>query len=118
MQKYTQEDIKTVVEENERAASELSVQMVKLEVIQGAIAKLMTRLDEITYKDWEKNANIARMSIYEIQDTVRLIDMAFHPLFKAMSEEVKDLSIHSGELYEILIKGKEKADAPTSTNEK
>ena len=44
------------------------------------------------------------MSILQIQDTVRLIDMAFHPLFKEMSKDVDTLNNHADELYQTVIK--------------
>lgn len=46
---------------------------------------------------------MAYVAILEIQDTLRLIDMAFFPLFKDMSEEVKTLNIHAQELYNNVI---------------
>lgn len=47
---------------------------------------------------------MAYFSIQEIQDTVRLIDMVFYPLFKRMEDEVKTINIHAQELYETVIK--------------
>lgn len=45
------------------------------------------------------------LSINEIRDTVRLIDMGFYPLFKEMAKEVKAINIHSEELFNTVVKG-------------
>lgn len=118
MQEQTQYILKTVVQENSHNAYELSAQIIQLEVIQGAVAKLMERIDEIVHNGWDKEQGMAYMAIDEIRDTVRLIDMGFHPLFKEMSEEVSTLNIHAQELHDTVIKNEEnkKADALTSTN--
>jgi len=99
MIKYTLEDIKAVIAENTDAASVMAVQLIKLEVIQGAVANLMIDIDEITHKQQEKDVAFARMSIYEIQDKVRLIDMAFQPLLDQMRNEVRGLSSISKDLF-------------------
>ncbi len=60
---------------------------------------------------------MAYLSIQEIQDTVRLIDMAFYPLFKRMEEEVNTINIHAQELYEAVIKSESEQSNRTITNE-
>lgn len=100
MQQQTQHTLKTVVQENSHSADVLSEQLVQLKVIQGAVARLLERIDEITYKGWDKDFGMAHLSIHEIKDTVRLINMGFHPLFKKISEEVNTLNIHAQELNE------------------
>ncbi|WP_427108639.1 hypothetical protein [Lysinibacillus xylanilyticus] len=103
MQQQTQHILETVVQENSHNAYELSAQIIQLEVIQGAVARLMDRIDEITHKGWDRDPGMACCAIDEIRDTVRLIDMALFPLFKEMSGEVKTLNIHAQELYETVI---------------
>lgn len=88
MQQHTQHKLETVVQENSHNVYGLSAQMIKLEVIQGAVARLLERIDDIVHKGWHEDRGMACLSILEIQDTVRLIDMAFYPLFKEMSQEV------------------------------
>ena len=111
--------VKSLVHENSHNAYNLSAQMIQLEVVQGAVARLIERLDDIVHKGWDKDRGMACLAIDEIRDTVRLIDMGFNPLFKDMSEEVKTLNIHADKLYETVIKSEEnkKADALTSTKE-
>ncbi len=104
MQQQTQHLLEKVVLDNSNDASGLSVQMIDLRVVQQAIAKLTNRIDEITENGWHEDRGMACLSILEIQDTVRLIDMAFYPLFKRMEDEVKTINIHAQELYEKLIK--------------
>lgn len=109
--------VKSLVHENSCNAYNLSAQIIQLEVVQGAVARLIERLDDIVYKGWHKKPGMACVAIEELRDTVRLIDMGFNPLFKNMSEEVKTLNIHADKLYETVIKNEEnkKADALTST---
>lgn len=104
MEQNSQQLLKKVVLENSNDATGLSVQMIDLRVVQQAIAKLMNRIDEITENGWHEDRGMAYMSILEIQDTVRLIDMAYYPLFKRMEDEVKTINIHAQELYETVIK--------------
>ena len=103
MQQQTQHILETVVKENSHSAYGLSAQMVQLEVVQGAVARLLERIDDIVHKGWD-NRGMAYLAIDEIRDTVRLIDMGFYPLFKDMREEVKTLTIHADELYQTVIK--------------
>ncbi|WP_370046638.1 hypothetical protein [Lysinibacillus sp. RC79] len=104
MQQQTQHTLRTVAHENSSNAYILSAQMIQLEVVQGAVARLMDRIDEITHKGWDRNPGMACCAIDEIRDTVRLIDMALFPLYKEMSEEVNTLNVHAQELYETVIK--------------
>ncbi|WP_217581559.1 hypothetical protein [Lysinibacillus sp. GbtcB16] len=104
MQQQRQHLLEKVVLENSNDASGLSVQMIDLRVVLQAVANLMKRIDEITENRWHEDRGMAYMSIQEIQDTVRLIDMAFYPLFKSMEDEVKTINIHAQELYDTVIK--------------
>lgn len=104
MQQQIQHILKTVVKENSNTAYGLSAQMVQLEVIQGAVARLLERIDEIVHNGWDKDRGMACLAIDEIKDTVRLIDMGFHPLFKEMSEEISTLNIYAQELHDTVIK--------------
>lgn len=115
MQQQTQHTLKTVVQENSHNAYELSAQMIQLEVVQGAVAQLMNKIDDIVHNGWDKDGGMAYMAINEIRDTVRLIDMGFYPLFKEMTEEVKTLTIHADELYETVIKSESERSNNGST---
>jgi|GEM_PF-2470580 len=108
MQQQTQHLLEKVILKNSNDAVGLSVQLIDLRVVQQAVAKLMNRIDEITENGWHEDRGMACLSILEIQDTVRLIDMAFYPLFKRMEDEVKTLNIHAEKLYETVIKNEEK----------
>ncbi|WP_036217421.1 hypothetical protein [Lysinibacillus sphaericus] len=100
--------VKSLVHENSNNVYNLSAQMIQLEVVQGAVARWIERLDDIVYKGWHEEPIMACLTIGELRDTVRLIDMGFHPLFKEMSEEVKAINIHAQELYEVVIKNETK----------
>lgn len=104
MEQQTQQILKTVVQENSHSVYGLSAQMIQLEVIQGAVARLMDRIDEIVHRGWDKDRGMAYMAIDEIRDTVRLIDMGFFPLFKEMSKEVDTLKIHAEELFDTVVR--------------
>ena len=104
MQQQTQHILETVVQENSHNAYELSALMIQFEVVKNAVSKLMERIDEMTYKGWDKDPGMSYLSINEIRDTVRLIDMAFYPLFKDMSEGVNTINIHARELHDSVIK--------------
>jgi len=58
---------------------------------------------------------MACLSILQIQDTLRLIDMAFHPLFKNITEEVNTLNIHAEELYQTVVKSESEQSADAAT---
>ncbi|MEQ6856301.1 hypothetical protein AAHH17_17700 [Lysinibacillus capsici] len=96
--------VKSLVHENSHNAYNLSAQMIQLEVVQGAVARLIERLDDIVHKGWDKDRGMACLAIDEIRDTVRLIDMGFYPLFKEMSKDIETLNIHAEELYKMVIK--------------
>ncbi|MED0665678.1 hypothetical protein P4T04_05020 [Bacillus badius] len=98
------EVVRNLVSETSHQAYELSANMINLEVIQGAVAKLMERIDEITYKKWNEDPTMARLSIDEIKDTVRMIDMAFYPLFLSLNKNINKLETHSSELFNIFVK--------------
>lgn len=115
MQQQTQHTLKTIVQENSCSVDILSAQLIELEVVQGAVARLMDRIDEITYKGWDKDFGMAHLSIHEIKDTVRLIDMGFNPLFKKISEEVNTLNIHAQELYETVNKSESEQSSRATT---
>ncbi|WP_431029665.1 hypothetical protein [Lysinibacillus sp. LZ02] len=115
MQQQIQHTLRTVVQENSHSVYNLSAQIIQLEVIQGAVAKLMERIDEITHKGWDKDWGMSYLAVNEIRDTVRLIDMGFHPLFKEMSEGVNTLNIHANELHETVIKGEAEQSSNVTT---
>ncbi|MGE7954498.1 hypothetical protein [Lysinibacillus xylanilyticus] len=104
MQQQTQHILETVVHENSGNVYNLSAQMIQLEVIQGAVARLLERIDDIVHKGWDKDPGMSYLSINEIKDTVRLIDMGFYPLFKEMAQEVEAINIHSEELFNTVVK--------------
>ncbi|MBG9452544.1 hypothetical protein ABE61_00170 [Lysinibacillus sphaericus] len=103
MQQHT---LETVVQENSGSVYNLSAQIIQLEVVKNAVSKLMERIDEIVFKGWDKDPGMSYLSINEIKDTVRLIDMGFYPLFKEMAQEINTLNIHAQELHDTLIKSK------------
>ncbi|KMN41373.1 hypothetical protein [Lysinibacillus sp. LK3] len=105
MQQQKQHLLQSVVEENSGNVYNLSAQMIQLEVVKNAVSRLMERIDEITYKGWDKDPGMSYLSINEIRDTVRLIDMGFYPLFKEMAREVEAINIHSEELFNTVVKG-------------
>lgn len=98
------ETVRNLAFETSHQTYALSAAMINLEAIQGAVSQLMERIDEITYKKWDEDPGMARLSIREIKDTVRLIDMAFNPLFCSLNEDVKKLENHSNELFNIIVK--------------
>lgn len=105
MQQQTQHLLQSVVEENSGNVYNLSAQMIQLEVVKNAVSRLMERIDEIIYKGWDKDPGMSYLSINEIRDTVRLIDMGFYPLFKEMAQEVDSINIHAQELFDTVVKG-------------
>lgn len=98
------EKVKSLVHENSHNVYNLSAQMIQLEVVQGAVARLIERLDDIVHKGWNKDRGMACLAIDEIRDTIRLIDMGFYPLFKEMAKEVEAINIHSEELFNTVVK--------------
>lgn len=117
MEQQTQQILKTVVQENSHSVYGLSAQMIQLEVIQEAVARLMDRIDEIVHKGWDKDRGMAYMAIDEIRDTVRLIDMGFFPLFKEMSKEVDTLKMHAEELFDTVVKADSEQSSKVTTHE-
>lgn len=111
------EQIIGLVQEIEHNSFELNVQMKRLDTVQNAIAKLMERIDEIQHKGWDQDRGMAFLSIGEIEQTVRLIDMAFFPLRKEMSETISELDKNSSKTFDLVVRENKKADAPTSTQE-
>ncbi|MEK5331048.1 hypothetical protein [Lysinibacillus sp. FSL W8-0992] len=103
MQQQTHHTLKTVVQENNHSAYELSAQMVQLEVIQGAVARLLDRVDDIVHNGWSKDRGLAYMAIDEIRDTVRLIDIGFCPLTKSIGESIKGVNKTSDKLFELIV---------------
>ena len=100
--KQPTERIQALVRVCECEAYCLSAQMVELEVVRGAVAKLRERIEEIHHKGWNEERGLARLSLKEIQDSVRLIDMAFYPLFEEVSDSVDKLHNNSSELHELV----------------
>ncbi len=115
MQQHTQHTLRTIAHENNSNASNLFAQLIQLKTVQNEVARLLNKLDDITHKGWHEDRGMACISILQIQDTVRLIDMAFFPLFKDMSEEVDTLNIHAQELYETVIKSESAQSIDTAT---
>ncbi|WP_313469517.1 hypothetical protein [Lysinibacillus sp.] len=115
--KQSTERIQALVRVCDFEVYNLSAQMVELEVVQGAVASLIERIDEIHHNGWNEERGMATLCLKEIQDSVRLIDMAFYPLFKEMNSRVDKLHNNSSELHELVHAKEEnkKADAPTST---
>lgn len=105
MQQQTQHILETVVHENSGNVYNLSAQMIQLEVVKNAVSRLMERIDEIVFKGWDKDPGMSYLSINEIRDMVRLIDMGFYPLFKEIAKEVEAINIHSEELFNTVVKG-------------
>lgn len=103
MQQQT-EQIVELVQEVENSSYELNVQAVKLDTVQTAVARLMERIDGIVHNGWHEDRAMAYLSINEIEQTVRLIDMAFVPLMKEMSDTIKKLSGDSAQLFEVAVK--------------
>lgn len=98
------ETIRELVSETTSQAYVLSAAIINLEVIQDAVAQLTGRMDEITYKKWDEDPGMARLSLREIKDRVRLIDLAFNPLFCSLNEDVKKLETQSSKLFDIIVK--------------
>lgn len=101
--------IKTLVTACNHNTYELSSQMIELEVVQNAVASLLERVDDIVHKGWDKDRGMAYLSINEIRNTVRLINMGFGPLFEQMNNTVDQLHNDSLELFDVVHKNK-KAD--------
>lgn len=109
--------IRGLVQDIEHNSYELNAQMVQLDTVQSAVAQLMQRIEEIQHKGWDKERGMACYAFGEIEQTVRLIDMAFLPLKKEMRETVRELNKTSSKAFDLVVRENEKADAPTSTQE-
>lgn len=103
MQQFIKQTTK-LAQEVENSSFELNVQVVKLGTVQSAVAQLMERIDDIKLNGWHEERGVAYLSINEIEQTVRLIDMAFYPLMKEMSDTIKELSGNSTQLFEVVTK--------------
>ena len=106
------EQIKELVRDYNNNSFKLSAQMI--EVVQNAVARLLEQIDDVVQKGWDKDRAMAYLSINEIRNTVRLIDMGFGPLFKEMSNTVDQLHNDSLELFNMVYENK-KADVGAST---
>lgn len=95
---------KKIVMEANHNAGELSVETNDLRIIQEAITDLSFRMDDITHKRWDEDPTMARLAIAEIKDKVRLIDMAFIPLFTSMDNNSKELEKHLTELFDEIVR--------------
>ncbi|WP_107841367.1 hypothetical protein [Metasolibacillus meyeri] len=97
--------VKSLVQDNDFEVYALSAQMTELKVVQGAVGRLLHQLDEITFNKWHEDRGMAAHSIVEMQDMIRLIDMALHPLVKDMQEKVNKVEGYSKDLFDIIVKG-------------
>lgn len=97
-------DLEKVVFENSNNVYNLTAQMIELQVVQGAIGHLIEKIDDIKYKKWDEDPGKAYLAFGEIRDTVRLIDMAFLPLFKEMSKDVDAINVHADKFFEMVVK--------------
>lgn len=97
-----------LVQDIEHNSYELNVQMKRLDTVQNAISTLMDRIDEIQHKGWDQDRGMAFLSIGEIEQTVRLIDMAFFPLKKEMSKTISELSKTSSKAFDLVVKENKK----------
>ena len=111
------EKIKVLTTACESNTYDLSVQMSELKVIQGAVSRLSERIDNIVNNNRCEYSGMTYLSINEIYDTVRLIDMGFRPLFKEINDTVEQLHSDSSKLFEAVHVKEEnqKVDTLTST---
>lgn len=100
----TQHLLKDVAHKNSHTTYNLSAQMIELAVVQGAVGRLLEKLDEIKFKGWDNDPGMAYLSLGEIRDSVRLIDMAFRPLFQEISEDVNTVEKHAETLFNAVVK--------------
>lgn len=103
MTKNVEKHLQKLVQDNNHSAYELSAQMVQLQVIQGAVARLLDRVDDIVHNGWSKDRGLAYMAIDEIRDSVRLIDMGFCPLTKSIGESIEGVNKTSDKLFELIV---------------
>lgn len=97
--------VKSLVQDNSHEVYSLSYRMIQLEVVQGAVARLLERMEEIVQNGrHEDQGGLAPYYILELKDTVRLIDMGFYPLYTTMQESVNKLEGVSNELFDIIVR--------------
>lgn len=96
--------LKSLSSDNVNDAGLLNVYMKELNTVQNAVAQLMERIDEIQHKGWDKDKGMAYLAIGEIEQTVRLIDMAFLPLTNRLAETVGELNTSSEHIYKLIVK--------------
>lgn len=72
-------------------ASGLVVEVEYLGAIRIAVNRLMESIDETIDNNWHEDRAVAHLTINEIEQRVRLIYLAFDPLFNKMSESVTAL---------------------------
>lgn len=94
--------IEDLVFETNHHAYNLSAEMMNLEVIYKALWVLDDRIEEIIHKGFDEDITLARLSIGEIKDSIRLLCMAFHPLFTSLNESTESLNDHSSKLFNIV----------------
>ncbi|WP_225340651.1 hypothetical protein [Lysinibacillus capsici] len=103
MQQHTQQ-LETLIHSNSHEVYCLSSQMIQLKVIQGAVALLLERIEDIVQKGrHEDRGGLAALVILEIMDTVRLIDMGFYPLYTTLQETVNTIEGISSELFNTVV---------------
>lgn len=97
--------VKSLVQDNSHEVYSLSYGMIQLEVVQGAVTRLLERMEEIVQNGrHEDQGGLAPYYILELKDTVRLIDMGFYPLYTTMQESVNKLEGVSNELFDIIVR--------------
>ena len=70
------------------SASGVVVGVEYLGAIRTAVNRLMESIDETIDNNWHEDRVVACLTIAEIEQRVRLIYLAFDPLFEKMSESV------------------------------
>lgn len=103
MQQITQQ-LKSLASDNVNDAGLLNLYMKELSTVQNAVAQLMERINEIQHKGWDKDKGMAYLAIAEIEQTVRLIDMAFLPLTNRIGETIVELNTSSEKIFDAVVK--------------
>ncbi|MFJ7371574.1 hypothetical protein ACIQVU_19410 [Lysinibacillus sp. NPDC098008] len=67
-------------------ARSIVVELEHLNAIRIGVERLMERIEEVIYKKWHENMGVAQLTIIEMEQSVRLLDLAFNPLFEKMRE--------------------------------
>lgn len=97
-------ELELLIHSNSHEIYNLSAQMIQLKVIQGAVAHLLERIEDIVQNGrHEDRGGLAALVILELMDTVRLIDMGFYPLYTTMQETVNTLEGVSSELFNTVV---------------